>query len=63
MVGVDAQYAEYEADAAAYARINALIDAVPESDEPLRGIAGDAVLRRSVFRITLEKICKRTKVL
>ena len=54
-VGVDAQYAEYEADA--YARINALIDAVPEVASP----CGDAVLRRSVFRVFLEKIYKRTK--
>jgi farnesyl diphosphate synthase len=54
-VGVDAQYAEYEADA--YARINALIDAVPEVTSP----CGDAVLRRSVFRVFLEKIYKRTK--
>lgn len=54
-VGVDAQYAEYEADS--YARINALIDAVPEVTSP----CGDAVLRRSVFRVFLEKIYKRTK--
>lgn len=54
-VGVDAQYAKYEADA--YARINALIDAVPEVTSP----SGDAVLRRSVFRVFLEKIYKRTK--
>jgi farnesyl diphosphate synthase len=54
-VGVDAQYDEYEADA--YARINALIDAVPEVTSP----CGDAVLRRSVFRVFLEKIYKRTK--
>ena len=54
-VGVDAQYAKYEADA--YARINALINAVPEETSP----SGDAVLRRSVFRVFLEKIYKRTK--
>ncbi|KAN0124348.1 farnesyl diphosphate synthase [Russula decolorans] len=54
-VGVDAQYAEYEADA--YTRINALIDAVPEVTSP----CGDAVLHRSVFRVFLEKIYKRTK--
>jgi farnesyl diphosphate synthase len=54
-VGVDAQYAEYEAEA--YARINALIDAVPEVTSP----SGEAVLRRSVFRVFLEKIYKRTK--
>ena len=54
-VGVEEQYALYEADA--YARINALIDAVPEVKSP----SGDAVLRRSVFRVFLEKIYKRTK--
>ncbi len=54
-VGVDAEYAEYEAQS--YARINALIDAVPEVHSP----NGDAVLRRSVFRTFLEKIYKRTK--
>ena len=54
-VGVDQQYAEYEADA--YARINALIDAVPEVKSP----CGEAVLRRSVFRVFLEKIYKRSK--
>jgi farnesyl diphosphate synthase len=54
-VGVDAQYAEYEANA--YARINALIDAVPEVTSP----SGDALLRRSVFHVFLEKIYKRTK--
>jgi hypothetical protein len=54
-VGVDAQYAKYEADA--YARINSLINAVPEETSP----SGDAVLRRSVFRVFLEKIYKRTK--
>ena len=40
-VCVDAHYAEYEADA--YARMNALTDAVPEETSP----SGDAVLRRS----------------
>ena len=54
-IGVKEQYAKYEADA--YARINALIDAVPEVESP----TGDAVLRRSVFRVFLEKIYKRTK--
>jgi len=54
-VGVDALYAEYEAQS--YARINALIDAVPEVQSP----CGEAVLRRAVFRTFLEKIYKRTK--
>jgi farnesyl diphosphate synthase len=54
-IGVDAMYSEYEADA--YARINALIDSVPEATSP----SGDAVLRRDVFRVFLEKIYKRTK--
>ncbi|KAI0259588.1 farnesyl diphosphate synthase [Gloeopeniophorella convolvens] len=45
------------AEADAYARINALIDAVPEASSP----CGGAVLRRSVFRVFLEKIYKRTK--
>jgi farnesyl diphosphate synthase len=54
-VGVDAQYAEYEANA--YARINALIDAIPEVTSP----CGGAVLRRSVFHVFMEKIYKRTK--
>jgi farnesyl diphosphate synthase len=54
-VGVDASYAEYEAQV--YARINALIDAVPEVRSP----CGEAVLRRAVFRTCLEKIYKRTK--
>jgi farnesyl diphosphate synthase len=54
-VGVDAYYAEYEAEA--YARINTLIDAVPEVKSP----CGEAVLRRSVFRTFMEKIYKRTK--
>ena len=54
-VGIDAQYTKYEADV--YSRINALIDAVPEVMSP----CGDAVLRRSVFRVFLEKIYKRTK--
>jgi farnesyl diphosphate synthase len=54
-VGVDAYYAEYEAQA--YKRINALIDAVPEVKSP----CGEAVLRRAVFRTFLEKIYKRTK--
>ena len=54
-VGVDAMYAQYEAEA--YARINALIDAVPEVKSP----CGEAVLRRAVFRVFLEKIYKRTK--
>ena len=54
-VGVDAQYAYYEANA--YARINAFTDAVPELMSP----CGDAVLRRSVFRVYLDKIYKRTK--
>jgi farnesyl diphosphate synthase len=54
-VGVDAQYAEYEADV--YTRINALIDAMPEVTSP----CGDAVLHRSVFRVFMEKIYKHTK--
>jgi farnesyl diphosphate synthase len=54
-VGVDTYYAQYEAEA--YARINALIDAVPEAKSP----CGEAVLRRAVFRTFLEKIYKRTK--
>ena len=54
-VGVDAYYAQYEAEA--YARINAVIDAVPEAKSP----CGEAVLRRAVFRTFLEKIYKRTK--
>ena len=54
-VGVDGLYAEYEAQS--YARINALIDAVPEVRSP----CGEAVLRRAVFRTFLEKIYKRTK--
>ncbi|KAI9442031.1 farnesyl diphosphate synthase [Lactarius psammicola] len=54
-VGVDAVYVEYEAQS--YARINALIDAVPEVQSP----DGSAVLRRTIFRAFLEKIYKRTK--
>ncbi|KAH9172570.1 farnesyl diphosphate synthase [Lactarius sanguifluus] len=54
-VGVDQKYTEYEAQS--YARINTLIDAVPEVRSP----NGDAVLRRAVFRTFLEKIYKRTK--
>jgi farnesyl diphosphate synthase len=54
-VGVDSFYAEYEAET--YARINALIDAVPEVNSP----CGEAVLRRAVFRSFLEKIYQRTK--
>jgi farnesyl diphosphate synthase len=54
-IGLDAFYSEYEADA--YARINALIDAVPETRSP----NGEDVLRRDVFRVFLEKIYKRTK--
>jgi farnesyl diphosphate synthase len=56
-VGVDAYYAQYEAEA--YARINALIDAVPEVKSP----CGEGVLCRAVFRTFLEKIQihKRTK--
>jgi len=54
-VGIDAEYAEYEAQS--YARINALIDAVPEVSSP----CGEAVLRRAIFRTFLEKIYKRTK--
>jgi len=54
-VGVDALYEEYESKA--YARINGLIDAVPEVTSP----CGEAVLRRAVFRVFLEKIYKRTK--
>ena len=54
-VGVDALYAQYEVEA--YARINALIDAVSEVRSP----DGEAVLRRTVFRVFLEKIYKRTK--
>ncbi|KAI0296759.1 farnesyl diphosphate synthase [Multifurca ochricompacta] len=54
-VGVDKYYAEYEA--ASYEEINALIDKTPEAVSP----CGGAVLRRSVFRVFLEKIYKRTK--
>jgi farnesyl diphosphate synthase len=54
-VGVDAFYAQYEAEA--YTRINALINAVPEVRSP----CGEAVLRRAVFSTFLEKIYKRTK--
>ena len=54
-IGLDAFYSEYEADA--YARINALIDSVPETRSP----NGEAVLCRDVFRVFLEKIYKRTK--
>ncbi|KAH8978289.1 farnesyl diphosphate synthase [Lactarius akahatsu] len=54
-VGVDNEYAEYEAQS--YARINTLIAAVPEVRSP----NGDAVLRRAVFSTFLEKIYKRTK--
>jgi farnesyl diphosphate synthase len=54
-VGVDGYYERYEAEA--YARINALIDAVPEVKSP----CGEAVLRRAVFRTFLEKVYKRTK--
>jgi farnesyl diphosphate synthase len=54
-VGVDELYAQYEQEA--YTRINALIDAVPEVRSP----CGEAVLRRAVFRVFLEKIYKRTK--
>jgi len=54
-VGVDAFYAQYEAEA--YTRINALINAVPEVKSP----CGEAVLRRAVFSTFLEKIYKRTK--
>ncbi|KAH9059401.1 isoprenoid synthase domain-containing protein [Lactarius deliciosus] len=56
-VGIDAVYADYEAKS--YAHINALISAVPEVESP----NGDAVLRRTVFRVFLEKIYKRTKEL
>ena len=54
-VGVDELYAQYEQEA--YTRINALIDAVPEVRSP----CGEAVLRRAVFRVFLEKIYKRKK--
>ena len=54
-VGVDAAYVEYEA--MSYARINALINSVPEVQRP----NGDAVLLRVVFRSFLEKFFKRTK--
>jgi farnesyl diphosphate synthase len=54
-IGINAMYSEYEAGA--YAHINALIDAVPEAKSP----CGEATLRRSVFRVFLEKIYKRTK--
>lgn len=54
-VGVDELYSQYEADS--YRRINGLIDAVPEVRSP----CGEAVLRRSVFRVFLDKIYKRTK--
>ncbi|KAI0759526.1 farnesyl-diphosphate synthase [Trametes elegans] len=53
-VGVRAAYAEYEQRA--YARINELIDAVPEQ----AGEQGPA-LKREVFRAFLEKIHKRQK--
>jgi farnesyl diphosphate synthase len=49
------KYAQYEAEA--YARMNALVGAVPEVRSP----RGEAVLRRAVFRTFLEKIYKRTK--
>ena len=48
--GIDARYAQYSTDA--YARISALIDALPE----LRNPSGDAILRRSAFRTLLEDI-------
>ncbi|KAI0249350.1 farnesyl diphosphate synthase [Lactifluus subvellereus] len=54
-VGVDALYSQYEAES--YTRINGLIDAIPEVRSP----CGEAVLRRAVFRVFLEKIYKRTK--
>jgi hypothetical protein len=52
--GVDARYEQYAEDA--YTRINALIDALPEVNNP----SGDAVLRRSVFRALLADIHDRT---
>jgi len=52
---LDKHYEGYEAQA--YDRINGLIDKVPEVTSP----AGDAVLRRAIFRTFLEKIYKRTK--
>ncbi|KAI0065067.1 farnesyl diphosphate synthase [Artomyces pyxidatus] len=54
-VDVDGHYQEYEESA--YQRINALIEKVPE----VQNAAGDAVLRRDVFRKFVEKIYKRTK--
>jgi hypothetical protein len=54
-VGVNTYYTQYEAEA--YARIEALIDAVPEAKSP----CGEAVLHRAIFRTFLEKIYKRTK--
>jgi farnesyl diphosphate synthase len=52
--GVDTRYSQYAEDA--YARIDALIDALPE----LRGPSGDAVLGRAIFRTLLEDIRSRT---
>lgn len=52
--GVDARYSLYVEDA--YARIGALIDALPE----LRSPSGDAVLGRAIFRTQLEDLHSRT---
>jgi hypothetical protein len=52
--GVDARYSLYAEDA--YARIGALIDALPELPNPSR----DAVLGRAIFRTLLEDIHSRT---
>jgi len=58
-VGVDAYYAQYEAEA--YARINALVDEVPEVKSPY----GEGELCRTVFRTFLEnlKIHERREVI
>jgi len=52
--GVDGRYSDYAEDA--YARIGALIDALPELPNPCR----DAVLGRAIFRSLLEDIHSRT---
>ena len=52
--GVDARYSLYAEDA--YARIGALIEALPE----LRSPGGDAILGRAVFHTLLEDIRSRT---
>jgi len=54
-VGVDARYTEYEE--AAYKRITALVDELPE----VTNSTGDAILRKEIFISFLHKIYKRTK--